>query len=177
MKVTLNKFLKMLLVGLALFVITRVGTHLFLSGPRQPGAGSSARPPASPPASPPTAAAAQPGTPRLSPEEFNQGVVAIMNKRYPKMGPGGVRIDRVSYADKRFTFHKTYTEHTADMFDPEELRENRPLLIAELCASTLADMFREGVAEIGNEVRDRNGVLIHAFHASKQDCESVKRGS
>lgn len=166
----MSKFLKTILFGIALFAITRVGTHLFIAKPQaQVGTGSAET----------LAAHSQPGqrtaTPvpaaRRNDDEFNQGVVTMMNQRYPKMGANGIRIDRVSYVNKLFMFHKTYTEHTVDMFDSNELRGSLPELIADLCGSTMVDMFKNGAIGIGNHVSDKNGVLIHFYHATKEDCE------
>lgn len=159
----MKKFLKTILLGLALLLITRVSTHFFITKPQPQvltGNVQSEKLPA-------TLAPA----PRLTRDEFIQGVVKTMNERYPKMGPNGVRIDRVSYVDKIFMFHKTYTEHTVDMFDADELRARLPELRAELCRSTMVDMLKDGAIGIGNHVNDKNGVLISSYHATKEDCQ------
>lgn len=105
-------------------------------------------------------------------DEYLQGIVKMMNEaRYPKMGPNGVRVDRVSYVVKIFMFHKTYTEHTVEMFDANELRASLSELRAELCKSTLFDLFKNGAIGIGNHVKDKNGILINSFYATKEDCQ------
>ena len=94
---TLKKFLKIVLIGLVVLLITRVSTHFFITKPQSQaltGNLQSEKLPATPTP-----------MPRLTRDEFIQGVVKTMNERYPKMGPNGIRIDRVSYVDKVFMFH------------------------------------------------------------------------
>lgn len=158
----MKRFWKTVLFGLALLLITRVSTHLFITKKQEQVSTENVQleklsvvPPAL----------------QLTQDEHIQGVVNIMNERYPKMGPNGVRIDRVSYVDKIFMFHKTYTEQTVEMFDADELRASLPELRAELCKSTLVDMLRKGAIGIGNHVKDKNGILINSYYATKEDCQ------
>jgi hypothetical protein len=169
-RLLVRKFFKVMFIGLAFLILTRVGTHFFITKPqaeiatvvdseRQPAADSYARVQSSAKMSKP------------SQDESNRDIVEIMNKRYPKMGHNGIRVDRVSYLNKLFTFHKTYTQHTVEMFDQEELRKLEPQLIAELCSSTMVDMLRNGAVGIGNSVSDKNGKLIQVYYANKEDCQ------
>ena len=110
----------------------------------------------------------------MTQDERIKGVVEIMNQSYPRTGPNGVRVDHVSYVNKIFTFHKTYTQHTVDMFDREELRNKLPEMRTEFCSSAaMIDILKNGAIGVGNSVSDKNGILIQAFHVSKKDCKII----
>lgn len=172
----IRKLFKVVLLSLAVLVATRLVTHLVIvpwSTPASPALAMSTAPqPDLAPASAPTSVSAIVGS-REEQQAFMQGVVATMNAAYPKSLPSGVRIDRVSYDLGHFIFHKTFTEHTVDMFDQDELLAKRPAMVAEMCASTAADMLVKGADAIGYRVSDKNGVLIHEYYANKVDCDGT----
>lgn len=109
------------------------------------------------------------------PQQFLDGVVAEMNKLYPKDLPTGVRIERASSEKRTLTWHKTVLDEktAADMrrisTAERDTRQNESK--AEVCTSGELRKFFDAGFNVRNIYRDKAGVVLSDTTTRPSDCK------